>query len=283
MSTTIKAIETRYAGCRFRSRLEARWAVFFDHLGIKWEYEPQGFNFSRRPYLPDFRLPGIKGSKAHHPDTWVEVKGDLNKLDYLLAAEAAGELGALLILSDIPRAGEWLPVHPLFSVVGDRRQDQQAEVVTIDSAAFVIQNGDRQLLRVSIGGCTDKSVFSCDGIDLKPADQVRDAYTAARSARFEHGESGAPMPPVIPAPTTPSAIDMLRETWDFLVGPELAAHTKPTDLYGKTLVIVADSTAWRTQVRLLRSDLIRRLNETLGPDVIKHVDEMVNTALWSKR
>lgn len=29
---TIRAIETRYAGCRFRSRLEARWAVFFDHL-----------------------------------------------------------------------------------------------------------------------------------------------------------------------------------------------------------------------------------------------------------
>lgn len=32
--STIKAIETSYAGCRFRSRLEARWAVFFDTLGI---------------------------------------------------------------------------------------------------------------------------------------------------------------------------------------------------------------------------------------------------------
>lgn len=27
---TIKPIETRYKGCRFRSRPEARWAVFFD-------------------------------------------------------------------------------------------------------------------------------------------------------------------------------------------------------------------------------------------------------------
>lgn len=33
---TIKAIETRYAGCR-RSRLEARWAVVFDTLGFAWE------------------------------------------------------------------------------------------------------------------------------------------------------------------------------------------------------------------------------------------------------
>ena len=39
----IKAIETEYSGHKFRSRLEARWAVFFDSLGIKWEYEPEGF------------------------------------------------------------------------------------------------------------------------------------------------------------------------------------------------------------------------------------------------
>jgi hypothetical protein len=32
----IVAIPTRYKGYHFRSRLEARWAVFFDALGIKW-------------------------------------------------------------------------------------------------------------------------------------------------------------------------------------------------------------------------------------------------------
>lgn len=35
----IKAIETSYKGYRFRSRTEARWAVFFDALGVRWEYE----------------------------------------------------------------------------------------------------------------------------------------------------------------------------------------------------------------------------------------------------
>ena len=39
----IKAIETVYKGYKFRSRLEARWAVFFDALGVEWEYEPEGF------------------------------------------------------------------------------------------------------------------------------------------------------------------------------------------------------------------------------------------------
>lgn len=54
---TIKAIETEYNGYRFRSRLEARWAVFFDALGVKYEYEPDGFVLpSGRKYLPDFRV-----------------------------------------------------------------------------------------------------------------------------------------------------------------------------------------------------------------------------------
>src|SRR5262245_46962536 len=43
--TALEPIETRYKGYRFRSRLEARWAVFFDAQGIKWEYEPQGYDF----------------------------------------------------------------------------------------------------------------------------------------------------------------------------------------------------------------------------------------------
>lgn len=54
----IKAIETVYNGYKFRSRLEARWAVFFDAAGIKYEYEPQGFELSDgTKYLPDFYLP----------------------------------------------------------------------------------------------------------------------------------------------------------------------------------------------------------------------------------
>lgn len=54
----IKAIETRYKGYRFRSRLEARWAVFFDEMELRWEYEPEGFNLGNDGlYLPDFRLP----------------------------------------------------------------------------------------------------------------------------------------------------------------------------------------------------------------------------------
>ena len=74
---TIKAIETRYAGCRFRSRLEARWAVFFDTLGITWEYEPQGYelggvgDWPARRYLPDFLIKLANGKTLV-----LEIKGE---------------------------------------------------------------------------------------------------------------------------------------------------------------------------------------------------------------
>lgn len=55
-SVAVAAIETRYAGYKFRSRLEARWAVLFDLLGIDWLYENEGYNVCGECYLPDFEL-----------------------------------------------------------------------------------------------------------------------------------------------------------------------------------------------------------------------------------
>lgn len=54
----VKAIQTRYGGYFFRSRLEARWAVYFDALGLDWVYEPEGYEI-KGGYLPDFYLPAL--------------------------------------------------------------------------------------------------------------------------------------------------------------------------------------------------------------------------------
>ena len=56
---TIKAIDTIYRGYRFRSRLEARWAVFMDAINVRFEYEGEGFAFDGVAYLPDFFLPDM--------------------------------------------------------------------------------------------------------------------------------------------------------------------------------------------------------------------------------
>ena len=49
-----RSYPTSYNGSRFRSRLEARWAAFFDLIGWRWTYEP----FDTSGYIPDFLIHG---------------------------------------------------------------------------------------------------------------------------------------------------------------------------------------------------------------------------------
>jgi hypothetical protein len=100
-----KAIETYYKGYRFRSRLEARWAIFFDALNLKWVYEDEGFTFHNIPvrcygnkfenysgsYLPDFYFPElnyymeIKGTAAtEHENNLCAALSNFKKCDVFL-------------------------------------------------------------------------------------------------------------------------------------------------------------------------------------------------------
>lgn len=49
-----RGIPTTYRGQNFRSRLEARWAAFFDLVGWRWTYEP----FETPHWIPDFLVHG---------------------------------------------------------------------------------------------------------------------------------------------------------------------------------------------------------------------------------
>lgn len=83
----IKSIDTKYKGYNFRSRLEARWAVYFDYLKLKWEYEKEGFEFIVNTkkghkivrYLPDFWLPEL--------EMWAEVKPIVFDIDEMEKVE----------------------------------------------------------------------------------------------------------------------------------------------------------------------------------------------------
>ena len=196
----IAPIPTRYAGCHFRSRLEARWAVTFDHLGIEWEYEPQGFMVTDRlnfvvntgdpepdpwPYLPDFWLPGL--------GLWAEVKGKLDggdAMEFLTeTASLSSQTGSdVLLLGPIPkpvRRSAWpLKFHMAETLLVYRgwalgMWDQPAMEWPIPIAS---DHGDLDLERLD--SLTDGWAEQLDP-------RMIDAYTAGRSARFEHGESGA--------------------------------------------------------------------------------------------
>lgn len=69
-----KAIQTYYNGHNYRSRLEAKWAMFFEKAGIEFQYEPEGIQFDDGVrYLPDFYLP--------QQNTFFECKGLMSDYD----------------------------------------------------------------------------------------------------------------------------------------------------------------------------------------------------------
>lgn len=188
---TIKAIETRYAGCRFRSRLEARWAVFFDHLKIGWQYEPEGFELPNGRYLPDFKIEPRNtsdGPWSDPLDLYCEVKGaplTLPEAEKIRAfAETAGKNRFILALGAIPEVSSgW---YGFFTGWGG--------------------GGKAARFNLTFYGCIElEQVYGGFRGDTRPASMdssfqlerlpgrngsLAAALTAARSARFEHGESG---------------------------------------------------------------------------------------------
>lgn len=112
----ISAKPTRYKDTLFRSRLEARWAVFFDALSIEWQCEPEYDNVEFRgfriPYKPDFYLPGR--------DLWIEVKPKgirhLSDGEIMKIVGWAKEYSEILVLSGAPRIPrETTEAHYLYS------------------------------------------------------------------------------------------------------------------------------------------------------------------------
>jgi hypothetical protein len=55
----MEALKTIYNGVKYRSKLEARWAKFFDLYGLRFEYEPTTFQLKHGLYCPDFYLPDL--------------------------------------------------------------------------------------------------------------------------------------------------------------------------------------------------------------------------------
>ena len=240
----IKAIETVYKGYRFRSRLEARWAVFFDALGVKWEYEKEGFDLGDDTrYLPDFWLP--------EQEVWVEVKGEKKDGDSDKAWELSKQSGFPSVvvwgLPDALSEERWdghevltydkvrLPAKanrnlfnhtPYLSFptewgrmlkcpVCDCEFTHVRNITDTDSDNYTAWDGRGSAQRIVMWceeGCewvvrfgfhkgntffnVEDATTMCKNLVVFLAsgdsDKLTTAYTAARQARFEYGENGAP-------------------------------------------------------------------------------------------
>lgn len=185
----IKPIETIYNGYRFRSRLEARWAVFFDAMGIKYQYEQEGFLLpDGTKYLPDFRIwVKWRGKSRENSPVYVEVKGVLSDFDKRKIEQfglnfyvnESGEIGddsgfPLIVLGDIPKDD--------FDYVNKWFED-----LTFHSFRYM-DGDDYPALFSTYKG--DVWIAGCDHDEWDMGETMNRALLAARQARFEHGECG---------------------------------------------------------------------------------------------
>lgn len=184
----IKAIETVYNGYRFRSRLEARWAVFFDELGIEYEYEPEGFDLGEAGYyLPDFWLPEQK--------YWIEIKGKYPTNDDVIKVASFSQQ------NDNPIALFWSQIDPDHCANSMAFwKDKNGVFHSQEWYAWHYCNHCHHynLLPVVVNGeyswwlCPCRKDKMSANKMLYDASSLLSAYTAARQARFEHGQIGAP-------------------------------------------------------------------------------------------
>jgi len=182
----IKAIETVYNGYRFRSRLEARWAVFFDTLGIKWEYEKEGYELDGLLYLPDFWLP--------EQDCWVEIKGEnptgSENLKAQLLADHTGK-NVYIFVGEI-KAPSWdsdFSSEELNVVYESKGWDYMQLWCECPHCYRIGIKFEGRADRLCNCKETIKGTNYGRGHNFD-SPRLLAAYTAARQARFEHEEGG---------------------------------------------------------------------------------------------
>jgi hypothetical protein len=160
----IQAIQTEYNGYLFRSRLEARWAVFFDTLGLPYNYEHEGFDLKGFGYyLPDFWLPDLECFAEVKPTIF--TKEEYYKCDLLPKS-------CLLLDTGYPKVAQG------YYLTGWSEADY-TDYLTNDNYGRVLlpESKGKGRLWFLWGECPDDY-----WLDFLPE-------SAAKQARFEHGES----------------------------------------------------------------------------------------------
>ena len=183
----IRAIDTIYNDRRFRSRLEARWAVFFDEMSLPYLYEPEGFQLGEIRYLPDFSLPnGIRFADEgkHRQNIWIEIKpnAQLDDSDRQKITQFVKQTGYSLLLI----AGEPGEEASLRFITYDHQKGawNASDVKWIELANQELGLLNLEDLRQQVGDDT-RTILN----QLSHAQRVLSAFSAAKQARFDHTDS----------------------------------------------------------------------------------------------
>ena len=193
----VKPIETHYNGYRFRSRLEAKWAVYLDLLNVSYEYEPEGYVLDGMCYLPDFYLPEFNSYLEVKPSSFCGSKSidAQEKLEIL----AEGKDSFALLSRGDPFDNDIRIYIPYMHLWTFAEFIKKAEVMDDDLFHYhkAFDSG------IVVGSRYSKTDFECKTANGQTSDRIIPFNTVysydripyeeqkqSRQARFEHGECG---------------------------------------------------------------------------------------------
>lgn len=144
--------------------------MFFEALGIEWEYEPEGYDLgSYGYYLPDFYLPNFSGGIFAEVKPKSLTKKEMSKAVGLYEASKTPVLLAI-----------GTPGFEIYQLICEPNEegDVEPEDVCFNRKYTPKYGGEEHGRLYWFPGSTDE----CD---------CEEAIYAARGARFEHGEQPA--------------------------------------------------------------------------------------------
>ena len=196
-----KAIETEYKGYLFRSRLEARWAVFFDACGVDWDYEAEGYNVGENlKYLPDFVLHNVYYTNyGKYEDVYVEVKGDMNDKDAEKIKSFAAAGNRILVVGKIPDGSTGMSIVKYINREGKKIVKQEWPVEfnaeNLNGQSYPVLMGIDSLGEFGFFAVDDESIELYNEMDgnkepssllLLDFERTYSAYKRAKQARLEN-------------------------------------------------------------------------------------------------
>lgn len=184
----VKIIPTKFNGIEYRSRTEARWAVFFTTLNIPFDYEPEAFAIGDTGYLPDFFLP--------LQNCYVEIKGTDPTEQEQIKARALAQFSGMpvVIFSGAPK----MPMDENLPANGDYLESGRIYLPTgtEDTGYWWCECPRCGILGIQFEGRSDRLPCKCqksahgDKGRNYETNKLRFAYDSARSFRFDEWRNG---------------------------------------------------------------------------------------------
>jgi predicted nucleic acid-binding Zn ribbon protein len=137
----------------------------------------------------------------------------------------------------------------------DAVQDADAvpEVDPAEAAAAALRRATRSTPKANPRKAPVKAPSYSNDRDPQPIGRAVDDFIAAQGWQEE------------------SAVAALMGQWRDIVGADLADHVQPVSFHDGELALLAESTTWATQVRLLLAELHRAVDERVGAGVVTRI------------